>query len=83
MPPNHLKGGGGVKNSPLCGLEIFLASYPPVIYDYRADKILATSLILSLSNSYNNAALIQKNRGNKSHRVTLEKNIRNDIMKIL
>ena len=37
--PEPPKGGGGLKNSPLCGLEIFLASYPPVIYDYPADKI--------------------------------------------
>ena len=37
MPPNHLK--GGLKKFATLRLEIFLASYPPVIYDYPADKI--------------------------------------------
>ena len=38
MPPDPL--GGAKKNSsPLRDSEIFLASYPSVIYDYPADKI--------------------------------------------
>ena len=32
-------GGDKQTSLPLCGMQIFLASYPPVIYDYPADKI--------------------------------------------
>ena len=35
--------------SPLCGSEIFLASYPSVIFDYPADKIVCHILIMILS----------------------------------